>query len=326
MIQSQTGKKPMENDLRLRRVESDNNQKESTMFYRRLESSLRDGHRIRIAVAGAEGEEIFSSLRLSEKLGITEALLTGDKQKALREADRAGMECFNLIETDSEERAAQAAVEAVRDGKADLLMKGKVPTALLLKEVLAEKTIFSKGRLLSHLAVMESPSGRILGITDGGMNISPSLEQKRQILESAVEAFEKLGIRNPKVAVLAAMEKENPKIPESMDAGELSRLQDSGEISGCIVEGPMALDLAVTPEACRMKDYRGKIQGDADILLTPNISAGNILAKSLIHLGKWTGGGIVIGAGRPIILLSRSDTSEEKYHSILLAISLFRND
>ncbi len=296
------------------------------MFYRRLESSLRDGRRVRIAVAGAEGEEIFSSLRLSEKLGITEALLTGNRQKAIQEADRAGMECFSIIEAEDEHEAALAAVEAVRDGRADLLMKGKVSTAVLLKAALSEKTVFSKGHLLSHLAVMESPSGRILGITDGGMNINPSLEQKRRILESAVEAFTKLGIRNPKVAVLAAMEKENPKIPESMDAGELSRLQDSGEISDCIVEGPMALDLAVTPEACRMKDYKGKIQGDADILLTPNISAGNILAKSLIHLGKWHGGGIIIGAGRPIILLSRSDTSEEKYHSILLAIALSRGN
>ena len=286
---------------------------------------MRDGPRIRIAVAGAEGEEIFSSLRLSEKLGITEALFVGDREKAIAGADGAGMECFSIVEADDEQAAAQAAVEAVRNGEADLLMKGKVSTAVILKAVLSERTVFSKGRLLSHLAVMESPSGRVLGITDGGMNISPSLEEKRQILESAVEAFGKLGIPNPKVAVLAAMEKENPKIPESMDAGRLSRLQDSGEISGCVVDGPVALDMAVTPEACRMKDYRGKIQGDADILVTPDISAGNILAKSLVHLGGWGGGGVVVGAGRPIILLSRSDTAEEKYHSVLLAIALFRN-
>ena len=121
------------------------------------------------------------------------------------------------------------------------------------------------------------------------------------------------------------MEKENPKIPESLDAGDLSRLQDSGEITGCIVEGPMALDLAVNPEACRLKNYRGKIQGNANILLAPDISAGNILGKSLVHLAGWRGGGLVVGAGRPIILLSRSDTSEEKYNSILLSIAMFRN-
>jgi phosphate butyryltransferase len=293
------------------------------MFFRTLESNLRDGPRVRIAVAGAAGDEIFSSLRLSEKLGITEALLVGEKKAAMAGTDSAGMECYSIMEAGSEEEAAQKAVEAVREGKADLLMKGKVSTAVLLKAVLAEKTVFARGRLLSHLAVLEAPDGHILGITDGGMNISPDLDQKRIILESAVEAFHALGIRLPKVAVLAAMEKENPKIPESMDAGVLSRLQDSGEISGCIVEGPMALDLAVTPEACRLKNYRGKIQGDANILLAPDISAGNILAKSLVHLGGWQGGGLVVGAGRPIILLSRSDTAEEKYNSILLAIALF---
>jgi phosphate butyryltransferase len=294
------------------------------MFYRKLESDLRNGPRVRIAVAGADGDEIFASLRLSEKLGITEALLVGNQAAAMDGADRAGMECYSILEASGEEETARIAVEAVRDGKADLLMKGRVSTSVLLKAVLSEKTVFNRNRLLSHLAVMESAGGRILGITDGGMNIDPDLEQKREILESAVDVFRKLGIRLPKVAVLSAMEKENPKIPESLDAGELSRLQTSGVIRDCIVEGPMALDLAVNPEACRLKDYHGKIQGDADILLTPDISAGNILAKSLVHLGGWNGGGVVVGADRPIILLSRSDTAAEKYHSTLLAIAMVR--
>jgi len=295
------------------------------MFYRKLESRLRDGPRVRVAVAGAKGDEIFSSLRLSERLGITEALFVGTPEDAWDGARRADMEYYGVVEAEGEADIAAAAVEAVRTGSADLLMKGKVSTAALLKAVLAEKEVLSTGRLLSHLAVMEAPDGRILGVTDGGMNISPNLEEKRQILESAVETFRALGIETPKVAVLAAMEKENPKIPESLDAGELSRLQDGGEITNCIVEGPMALDLAVTPEACRLKDYHGKILGDADILLTHDISGGNILAKSLVHLGGWAGGGLIVGAGRPIILLSRSDTAEEKYHSILLAIAAYRD-
>lgn len=294
------------------------------MFFRTLESYLRDGERVRIAVAGAAGEEIFSSLRLSEKLGITEALLVGSRQEAMDGAEYAGMECYSIIDAADENDAAQKAVQAIQEGSADLLMKGAVSTAVLLKAVLSEKSILSTGRLLSHLAVMEAQDGRLLGITDGGMNISPDLEQKRIILESAAAAFRTLGITLPKVAVLAAMEKENPRIPESLDAGQLSRLQDSNEITGCIVEGPMALDLAVNHEACRLKNYHGKIQGDADILLAPDISAGNILGKSLINLGGWKGGGIVVGAGRPIILLSRSDTAEEKYNSILLANALFR--
>ncbi len=215
------------------------------MFFRKLESDLRDGERVCVAVAGATGDEIFSSLRLSEKLGITEALFVGNKEEAMDGADRAGMECFAILEAGDEKDIAMKAVEAIRDGHADLLMKGAVSTASLLKAVLSDKSVFSTNRLLSHLAILEAPDGRLLGITDGGMNISPDLQQKRMILESAVEAFRALGIKEPKVAVLAAMEKENPKIPESLDAGDLSRLQDSGEISGCIVEGPMALDLAV---------------------------------------------------------------------------------
>jgi len=294
------------------------------MFFHELETLLRKSRPVRIAVAGASGNEIFSSLRLSEKLGISKAVLVGDPVTARSGAEKAGMTDFEIIAAPDDESAAAAAVEAVKSGQADLLMKGKVATALLLKAVLAEKSVFATGELLSHLAVMESPKGRILGITDGGMNISPTLEQKRIILESAVRAFHQLGYKNPKVAVLAAMEKENPKIPESMDAGVLSRLQDSGEISGCIVEGPMALDLAVTPEACRMKNFKGKIQGNADILLAHDITGGNVLAKSLIHLGGWKGGGVIVGAGRPVILLSRSDNAEEKYNSILLASALFR--
>lgn len=295
------------------------------MFFRELESDLRRGPRVRIAVAGAQGEEIFSSLRLSERLGISEAVLVGKETEARAGAEQAGMERFMVMGAEDEISAAQTAVDAIRDGRADLLMKGKVSTAVLLKAVLGEKTILSTGQLLSHLAVLESSNGRVLGITDGGMNISPDLEQKREILESAARAFRGLGVALPKVAVLAAIEKENPKIPESIDAGHLSRLQDSGQIAKCLVEGPMALDLAVNTEACRLKGFRGKVMGDADILLAPDISAGNILAKSLVHLGGWKGGGIVIGAGRPVILLSRSDTSEEKYNSILLGIALFRS-
>ena len=293
------------------------------MFFRKLETELRNRPRVAIAVAGARGDEVFASLRLSEKLGITEALFVGDPDEIARSAEDAGMECYGA-EAAGDGDEAGAAVEAVRDGRAQLLMKGAVSTASLLKAVLAEKTVFSRGRLLSHLAVLESPTGRLLGITDGGMNIGPDVGQKKQILESAVEAFHRLGIPRPKVAVLAAMEKENPKIPESMDAGVLSRQQDEGVIEGCVVEGPMALDLAVNPEACRLKGFDGKVMGDADILLAPDISAGNILAKSLVQLGGWRGGGVIVGAGRPIILLSRSDTAAEKYHSILLAIALTR--
>ena len=154
------------------------------------------------------------------------------------------------------------------------------------------------------------------------MNIRPDINQKQQIVENAVEAFHILGFPVPKVAVLAAMEKDNPKIPESMDAKVLSRRQDYGQIENCIVDGPLALDLAVSREACSLKEYKGKIAGDADILVSHDISGGNYLAKSLIYLGGWQGGGIVVGAGRPIIMLSRSDMAREKFNSMLLALTV----
>ena len=268
------------------------------MFFRGLEQQLGHQGALRIAVAGAQGEEIFSSLRLAEKLGIAQALFIGNPDEIRRSASRVGMNHYTLQSSPDDVSSAQIAVKAVVEGEADLLMKGGISTALLLKAVLAEKSLMTPGQLLSHMAIMESPEGRLLGITDGGMNIAPGLHEKQQILQSAVQAFQVLGRPLPKVAVLAAMEKENPKIPESVVAGELSRLQDAGEIQHCIVEGPMALDLAVNHEACRMKGFTGKITGDADILLAPNLSAGNILGKSLVYLGGWRGGGVVSWCGK----------------------------
>ena len=226
--------------------------------FRNLEERLKGSGPKRLAVAGAKGGEVFSALMKAEQHGLIESLLVGDPTEIRWAARTAGLENYRILKADGPEESARVAAHAVRDGAADVLMKGDIPTATLLSAVLAEKLVFNRGRLLSHLAVLEAPDGRLLGVTDGGMNIHPDIDQKQQIVENAVEAFHILGFPIPKVAVLAAMEKDNPKIPESMDARVLSRRQDYGQIENCIVDGPLALDLAVSREALLSQGVQGK--------------------------------------------------------------------
>ena len=224
------------------------------------------------------------------------------------------------MEASGDDAAAAASIRAVLDGRAHLLMKGLVSTPALLKAVVSEKSLFDHGRLLSHVLVTESPDGRFVGVTDGGMNPQPDLEQKATIIRNAVDLFHHLGIDVPKVAVLAANEKANPKIPGSSDAVELKQRGDRGEFPGCVVDGPLALDLAMMPKAAEIKGYTGAIRGDADILMVHDISSGNHLGKALINLAGYAGGGMIVGARVPIILLSRSDSAAEKYNSIVMAL------
>jgi len=291
------------------------------MSFAQLEAQLKGGLPQTIAVAGAEGDELFQALERVEQKGLARFVLVGESETATALAERYGIDPVAVISAGSEEDVAARSVAAIKEGKAALLMKGKVSTPTLLHAVVTEKSLFPKGQLLSHALVVESPEGRMLGITDGGMNIRPDIEAKQTILNSAVELFHRLGLANPKVAVLAANEKVNSKMPETLDAVQLKERYQAGAISGCIVDGPMALDLAVVPRAAALKGYQGAIQGDADILLTHDIAAGNHLGKSLLYLGGFQGGGIILGASYPIVLLSRSDTVREKFLSMILALS-----
>ncbi len=292
------------------------------MSFAQIESEIRRSGTPCIAVAAPRGEEIFAALKEADSKNLARFLLIGDVERTGAEAERSGLTGVEYLPAETDEEAAQKAVDAVRDGRADILMKGKVASDILLKAALEEKSVFNRGQLLSHVLVLESPAGRMIAVTDGGMNLYPDVEQKQQILTSAVELFHAIGIRLPKVAVLAAVEKENPKMPESLDAAELRRRWERGRIPGCVVDGPLALDLAVSPVACRRKGYTGGIQGDADILVAHDIASGNYLGKSLIHMAGYSAGGVVVGAGRPIVLLSRSDSEREKYQSILLAMAI----
>ncbi len=293
------------------------------MSFAELEQQVLGGRKLTIAVAGPRGAEVFDALAAAHEKRLADFILCGDEAAIRLEAGE--LADARIISASDDEAAALAAVEEVRSGRADMVMKGKIPTAVLLKAILAEKTVYNRGRLLSHILILQNPEGKFLGVTDGGMNLYPDVEQKQDIIRSAVECFHSLGVPKPKVAVLAAMEKENPKITESMDAAELTRRYKAGEFPDCIVEGPIALDLAVSKKACELKEWKGEIRGDSDILLVHDISSGNYLGKSLIYLAGYSGGGLVLGGGRPIILLSRSDSATEKYQSILLALALERH-
>jgi len=278
-----------------------------------------------IAVAAAADAAALSAICDAQKeLGV-DYVLIGDKAAVLAAAGGVGfaVDESKIIHADSDEAAAKAAVALVRDGKADVLMKGKLQTGTLLKAVVDKERGIRQGGLMSHVAVLESPFyHKLIFVTDGGMVTAPDLGQKRGIAENAVRFLHQLGYETPKVAALAAVETVNDKMPETVDAAALTRLQRDGEIAGCVIDGPLSIDLAVSAASAKIKGFESPVAGDADIFLAPDIAAGNIMAKTLIYLGGAKMAGCVLGAKVPIILVSRGASAEEKMLSILLTMAV----
>ena len=274
-----------------------------------------------IAVAYPVKDEIFHALKEAAELGICYSLLIGDISIINKNARSTGLGDYKTISAENEQDASRKAVEAVRNGDAQCLMKGHVPTAVLMKEVLNSEYGLKSGRLLSHIAVFEQENHTFLGVTDGGLNISPDITEKVDIIKNAGSLFHSLGVKLPKAALLSAVEVVNPAIPSTVEAAAIDTMAKRGQIKDVIIEGPLALDLAVSKKACELKGVQSKIEGDADILIVPDIVSGNILGKSLIYHARFPSGGIILGAKSPIILLSRSDTRVEKLNSILLGVS-----
>ncbi|MCK5147693.1 bifunctional enoyl-CoA hydratase/phosphate acetyltransferase [bacterium] len=276
----------------------------------------------KIAVAGAEGRSVLEALKSAMKENIAIPVLVGDAAKIESTAqdlnmDLSGIEIHNVTD---ETEIAQRAVRLVHDGAADALMKGNIPTPTLLKQVLNKDYNLRTGRLLSHAAVLEIPVyHKLVMITDGGMVIRPTLEQKADIIRNGVQIMHKLDVARPKIAALAAIEKITPDMPETEDARQLEEMALHGELGSCEVEGPMAIDVAFSREAAEKKGIDSRIAGTPDILLMPDISSGNIFAKGLWHLASAQIGGLIIGARVSIILLSRSDDAKTKLNSLALA-------
>lgn len=279
----------------------------------------------RIAVAWPHDEEALGAILEASRAGMAEPILVGDGEVIRGVAARQGytddhLSSARFVDAKTPEDAARLTVAAVRGGEADVVMKGALETATLLKAVLDPTEGLRTGRILSHVAAFSIPERRgFLLLSDAAMNIAPNVSQKREIILNAVEVACAIEIETPRVALLCAKEKVEPKMPATVDAAELRDLWRAGEIPGCVVSGPLALDNAVSVRAAEQKGIDDPVAGHADILLAPDIEAANILYKALVFLAGAANAGIIIGATAPIVLTSRADSLESRIDSIALA-------
>ena len=288
-----------------------------------LISKVNDCSLKKVAVAVAQDEPVLEAIRAAKERNIADAILVGDKSKIeeIAKAINMDLSTYEIIDEPDDFQAALKAVELVHNKKADMYMKGLIDTKSFLKSILDKNVGLRTGKPLSHVAVFEVKGiEQLLFLTDVAFITYPTLEDKVSIINNTVEVCHACGIANPKVAPLAAVEVVNPKMPATADAAELTRMNAEGLITGCIVDGPLSLDLAICPEAAEHKGATDrKIKGDADVLLFPDIHAGNITYKCLVHTADVKNGCILTGTSAPAILTSRSDSFETKINSIALA-------
>jgi len=276
----------------------------------------------KIAVAVAQDEDVLGAVKLAYENKIVDPILVGDEEKIREIAKELGFDLSDIEVIDEKDGtlAARKATELVSSGKACVLMKGLIDTSIIMKQVLDHEIGLRTGNVISHIALFEVPTyHKMFIVTDAAMLIAPDLNQKKGIIENAVSIAHKLGIEMPKVAVLAAKEKVSEKMEATVHAKLLKEMNERGEIKGCIVDGPFALDNAVSKESARIKGIKSEVAGDADILLVPDIEAGNVLYKALTFLANAKSAGLIVGARNPIVLTSRADSEEAKLNSIVLA-------
>lgn len=281
---------------------------------------------LKISVACADDAEVLEAVEEARAKGIANAILVGDADKIAAVASKLGVDLSNyeiVDEKGGEAAAALVAVEQVSSGKAHILMKGMVKTANFLKAVLNKEKGLRTGSLLSHVYIHDVEGyDRIFFVTDPAFNMYPDLPAKVSIVENVVKVAHSFGISCPKVAVLAAVEVVNPDMPPTLDAAALVQMNRRGQIKGCVIDGPLALDNAVSEEAARHKGIVSDVAGQADVLMVPDIEAGNMMAKAIIYFAKGKTAGLVVGAKAPIVLTSRSDSAETKLLSIASAVAM----
>lgn len=287
-----------------------------------LLSKLKVAEKKTLAVAVAQDEPVLEAVKAAKDKGIAEAILVGDKAKIEEVATKIDMDLteFEIIHEEDVKKAALKAIELVSSGAADMVMKGLVDTATFLRSVLNKEVGLRTGNLMSHVSVFEVEGiDRLILLTDAAFNTYPDLKQKVQIINNSVMVAKACGIQTPKVAPICAVEVVNPDMPATVDAALLSKMNDRGQIKGCIVDGPLALDNALSEEAAHHKGVTGPVAGKADILLLPNIDVANVMYKSLTYTAQTKNGGILVGTSAPVILTSRADSFETKVNSIALA-------
>lgn len=276
-----------------------------------------------VAVAVAQDSDVLKAVDGARAQGIVKAILVGDKTEIEARASEVGVDLteYEIIDIADMADASLKAVELVSSGKAQMVMKGLVDTAVILKAVLNKEVGLRTGNVLSHVALFDVPKyHKLLLVTDAAMNIAPDLQAKKQIIENSLQVAYALDIEVPNVGVICAKEKVNPKMPATVDAGELVAMNERGELTGCVVGGPFALDNAVSKEAAKLKKIDHPAAGDCDILLAPNIEGGNILYKTLGFLTDARSAGVIVGAKAPVILTSRADSDDAKLNSIALGV------
>jgi len=279
----------------------------------------------KLSVAVAEDIEVLSAVKKAKELNIVEPILVGNREKTEEISREIGFDLkdIEIVDEKDGQLAARKATELVSSGKAHILMKGLIDTSIIMKQVLDKEIGLRTEKIISHVAVFDVDTyHKLLFVTDAAMNISPDLNQKKDIILNAVSLAHSMGIDNPKVAVIAAKEKVSPKMEATIHAKELAEMNKNGEITGCIVDGPFALDNAISRKAAETKGIKSEVAGDADILLMPYIEAGNVLYKSLTYFANSKNAGIILGAKAPIVLTSRADSEETKLYSIVLAVLL----
>jgi phosphate butyryltransferase len=278
-----------------------------------------------VAVAAAESDTALAAAALARSHRIAEPVLLGGRagiEKRLRDlGEDPG--AYRIEDVPDDRDAARRAVAMVRAGDAAVLLKGRLQTADLLRAILDRETGLRAGRLLSDVLVADHPLSdkpRLLGVTDGGVNVAPTLEQKKAIVENAAALFRRLGYAVPKVACLCAVETVSEAMPATRDAQALAEANARGELSGCVVSGPLALDNALSPEAARAKGIDHPVAGRADVLLVPTIETGNALGKAFTYLARRHVGHVIVGALAPVLIPSRVERAEDKLYSIALGV------
>ncbi|MFV0366234.1 MAG: bifunctional enoyl-CoA hydratase/phosphate acetyltransferase [Mangrovibacterium sp.] len=289
-----------------------------------LEKAIKNsGERKTLALAVSHDEHSLGAIARAYRQGLITPIFVGDEQKTRQFIEELGLDFgsdVEFVDELDETEAVRIAVTLVSSGKAHFLMKGKVATPYLLKGVLNKEWGLRTGKLLSHLAYFEVENyHKLIGVTDVAMNIAPNLQDKIQIVNNSVSYLNKLGVSEPKVAILGAIEMVNENMQATLDAALLSKMQERDQIKNCIIDGPLAFDNAVSMDSAKHKNINSKVAGDTDILVMPDIEVGNVLYKSLVFFAKARVASVILGASAPIVLTSRSDSEDTKYYSILFA-------
>ncbi len=278
----------------------------------------------KVAVAAAEDRHALEAVKRLVEEKLADPVLVGDREKiqAISEKLNYDFSKYELIDEKDAAKACQKAVGIVRDGGADVLMRGLVDSSYYLKAILNKERGLKKSRLVSQMAFIQSPNyHKVFAYSDSGINIAPSLGDKAIMIQQAVEAFHRLGVENPKVAVIAAVESLKEAIPATLDAAALTMMNYRKAIKGCVVEGPLSIDLAFSAESCTHKGLETKVGGDVDLILLPDINGANIFYKTMTFLGGASGASFITGTTAPIVFPSRSDSVDTKYYAMAAAIA-----